>query len=79
MVIFASHFANGSSHIQGIDFDQYYGPVEHEYSFQINIYISAMHRLTSIILDVRNFFQNMSVPIHEIVCVRLTPYYLYWF
>ena len=37
-----------------------------------------MHRLTAMILDVSNAFQNTTVPIHEIVCVSLPPYYLDW-
>ena len=38
-----------------------------------------MHRLTAIILDVSNAFQNTNVPIHERVCVSPPPYYLDWF
>ena len=54
----ARHCANGSSQIKGIDFDQSYSPVAHAYSFRINISIESMHRLTAIILDVSNAFQN---------------------
>ena len=35
-----------------------------------------MHRLTAIILDFSNAFQNKNVPIHERVCVMPPPYYL---
>ena len=35
-----------------------------------------MHRLTTMILDVSNLFQNANVPIHEIFFVIPTPYYL---
>ena len=46
------HCENGSSHIQGIDFDQSYSPVAHADLFRINIDIAAMHRfLTSKILS----------------------------
>ena len=38
-----------------------------------------MHRLTARILDVINSFQNTNVPIHEIVCVSPSPYYIDWF
>ena len=38
-----------------------------------------MHRLTAIILDDSNVFQNTNVPIHERVCVSPPPYYLDWF
>ena len=38
-----------------------------------------MHRLTASILDVSNAFHNNNVPIHEIVCVSQTPYYIDWF
>ena len=65
--------------IQGIDFDQYYSPVEHSDSFRINIAIAAMHRLSVRILDVSNAFQNTHVPNHERVCVSPPPYYIEWF
>ena len=39
----ASHSANMSSHINGIDFDQSYSPVSHADSFRINIAIVDMH------------------------------------
>ena len=38
-----------------------------------------MHRLTAIILDVSNVFQNKNVPIHERVCVSPQLYYINWF
>ena len=52
----ARHCANGSSHIKGVDFYKYYGPVVNADSFRINISIAAMHRLTSMIFDVSNEF-----------------------
>ena len=61
----AHHFENGSSHIKGIYFYQFYSAVAHYESFRINIAITAIHRLTDRILDVINVFQNKSVPIHE--------------
>ena len=73
----AQLFANGSSHIQGIDFGQSYIPVVRTYSFRFNIAIGAMHRLTDFILDVISAFQNMNVPIHERFCISPQPYYLY--
>ena len=57
-------------------FDQFYSPMEHYDSFRINIAIADMHRLTAMILDVNNAFQNTNVPIHERVCVSPPPYYL---
>ena len=39
----ARHCANGSSKIQGIDFDQSYSTVAHADSFRINIAITYMH------------------------------------
>ena len=38
-----------------------------------------MNRLTARILDASNSLQNTNLPIHEIVFVSPTPYYLYWF
>ena len=51
----------------------------HADSFRMNISIAYIHRLTAIILDVSNAFQNTNVPIHERVCVSPPPYYLDWF
>ena len=65
----ASHCANGSSQIKGIDFDQYYSLVAHYDSFRINISIVAMHKITSRILDISNAFRNINIPINERVCV----------
>ena len=48
----AQHYSNGSSHIQGINFDQSYIPIAYYDSFSINIYIAAMHILTARVLDV---------------------------
>ena len=76
MEIFARHCANGSSQINRIEFDHSYNPVTHADSLIINIAIAYMHRLTDIILDVINAFQNTNVPIHERVCVSPPPYYL---
>ena len=73
------HFENGSYQIQGIGFYHYCSTVGHNDSFRINIAITAMHRITSRILDVSNAFQNTNVPIHGRVCVIIPPYYLYWF
>ena len=75
----ARHCANGSSHIKGIDIDQSNIPVAHAESFNINISILYIHRLTANILDVSNAFQNTNFPINEIVCVSRPPYYLDWF
>ena len=74
----ASHFENGSSHVQGIDFDWYYSLVEHDDSFRINIYITDMHRITDRILDGSDATQNINFPINERVCVSPPPYYLDW-
>ena len=52
--IFSPPCENGSSHIQGIDFDQSYSPVEYADSFIINISFGDMHRLISRILDISN-------------------------
>ena len=76
---FACHCGNGSSQIQGIDFDQYYSPEAHADFFRIKIYISDMHRLTARILDISNSFQNKNVSIHERVCASPPPYYIDWF
>ena len=43
----ACHYANGSSQIQGIDFDQYYSPMSHADSLRIKIAIESMHRRTA--------------------------------
>ena len=51
----------------------------HEDSCRKKNYIVSMHMFTARILDVRNAFQNMNVPIHEIVCVNPPSYYLDWF
>ena len=59
---FASHCENGSSQIQGIDFDKSYSPVAHYDSFRINITIVDMHRLTAMILNVSNAYHNENVP-----------------
>ena len=60
------------------DFDQSYSPVAHADSFRINIAIVSIHRLTAMILDASNSFQNTNVTIHERVCVSPPPYYLDW-
>ena len=75
----ARHCVNGSSHIQGIDFDHSYSPVSHADSFRFNIGITAMHRLTASILDSINAFKNTNVPIHERVCNIPPPYDIDWF
>ena len=75
----ACHYANGGYKIKGIDFDQYYIPVAHADLFIINISIVGMNRLTAMILDFSNSFHNKNFPIHKIVCVITTPYYLEWF
>ena len=77
--IVARHCATGISHIQGTDFEHLHCPVAHADSLLINIAITAMHKLTDIIMGVSNAFQNKNVPIHERVCVSLPPYYLDWF
>ena len=38
-----------------------------------------MHRLNARILYVSNSFHSTNVPIHEIFCVSLPPYYIDWF
>ena len=76
---FARHHAYGSCHTRGIYFYDSYSPVAHAELFRINIFIEVIHRLTAIILDVSNYFQNENVPIYERVCVSPPPYYLYWF
>ena len=76
---FSRHCANGSSHIQGIYFDQSYSPVAHAESFRINLAIVDMHRLDDKVLDVSNAFHNTNVSILERVCVIPSPYYLDWF
>ena len=70
---FSFHCSNGSSHIQGIYFDQSYSQVAHSDSFIINITIVDMHRLTANILDAINSFHNTNFPIPEIVCVSTQP------
>ena len=75
----ARHCANGSSQIKFIDFDQSHSPVEHAESSRIKISIAALNRLTAMILDVNNTFQNTNVPIHERVCVIIPPNHLEWF
>ena len=77
--VVARHFANGSSQVKGIEFDQSYIPVSHADSFIINIDIAAIHRLTASILYISNAFKNTNVPIHERVCISTPPYYLNWF
>ena len=74
----AYHCANGSSRIQGVDFDQFYGPVTHTHYFRINIAIMDMNRLIARVFDVSNAFHNTNVPINERVCVIIPIYYLYW-
>ena len=64
---------------KGVDFDQSYIPVSHDESFRINISIVVMVILTSRILDVIKYLWTKNVPIHEIVCGSLPPYYLDWF
>ena len=75
----ALHYENGSSHIKGTYFYQYYSPVAHTDSFRINISITAMHRLAATILYVSNAFHNKNVPNNEIFFVSPPPYYIYWF
>ena len=48
--------------VKGISFDQSYIPVAHADSFNINIYISDMCRLTARICDSMNAFQNKIFP-----------------
>ena len=73
------HCENEISRIKGIGFDISYSPVAHAESFRINVSIEDMHRLTAVILDVSNAFQNTNVLIHERVYVIPTPYYIDWF
>ena len=61
---FAFNCENGSSNIQGIDFDHSYSPVEDSDSFRTNISIADMHRFTAKILNVINAFQNKNIPIY---------------
>ena len=60
----ARHFENGSYPIKGIYLYHYYSPVVHTDSFIINIDIADIHRLTDIILDISNAFQNKKFPVH---------------
>ena len=60
----AHHYANGSSQIKGIGFDQSYSPVAHADSLRMNIAIASIHILTARILDVSHAFQNTNFPIH---------------
>ena len=76
---FSCHYVNGSDHIQGVNFDHSYSPVDHAESLRINIDIANMNRLTTIILNVSNTFQNKKVSNHERFCVIPPPYYLDWF
>ena len=69
----------GISCIQRVYFDQSWITVVHSDSFRINIAIADMHRLIASIFDVSNYFQNTNFPTHEILCVSLPSYYLYWF
>ena len=55
---------NGSYHIQGVDFYQYYITVSHSDFIIINIAIASLHRLTSEVLDISNTFHNTSFPIN---------------
>ena len=78
--IFVSHhYANRSYHIQVIGFYKSYSPVEHADSLIINISIADMHRITTIIFDVSNAFQNKNFPIHERFYVIPPTCYLDWF
>ena len=74
----ARHCANDSSHIKCIYFDQSYSPVAHTDPLISNIAITAIYRLTVIILDISNAFQNTNVPINERFCVSTPPYYIDW-
>ena len=69
------HCVNGSSQVQGIDFDHYYSPVAHAESFRINISVEAMHRFIGRVVYVSNSFHNTNVPVHGRVCVIPPPYY----
>ena len=51
--VVARHFANGSSQIKGIDFDQSYSPVAHADSLIINIDIADMYSLTTLFRSAR--------------------------
>ena len=53
--------------------------MEHDDSFRINIDIEDMHRPTDRILDVSTIFNNIQLPIHEIVCVGPQLCYLDFF
>ena len=78
-ILFCTSFSNGSSQIQGVDFDQSYRTVTHYYPFTINIYISALHNLDANIVDVINYSHNKKYLIHEIFCDSPLPYYLDYF
>ena len=65
--------------IQVVDINQSYSPVSHAEYLIINITITDIHRLTAMIWDVSNDFQNNHFPINEIVCVSLPPYNMDWF
>ena len=74
----ARHCENGSSQIQFIYFYPSYSPVTNTESIIINIAIIYMHIINAIIFYVSNAFHNTNVPIHEILCVSPSPYYLDW-
>ena len=50
----AQNCANGSSQIQGIEFDQDYSILPYSDTFRINIVIESIHILTARVLDVGN-------------------------
>ena len=53
------NYANGSSQIIGIYFDQPYITVAHFDPFRINVATTNMHGITARILVVSNAFQNI--------------------
>ena len=69
---FTGHCANGSSQVQGVDFDKYYIPVVYVDPFSINVAISEIHRIygkvyTPVVISGTNI-----IPIEEILKIT-TP------
>jgi hypothetical protein len=72
--------ANGSKHIQGLDYDESYAPASLATTLRIQVTLSVMLGLPMWHMDVSNAFQSTPAPVVEGKCIwlRCFPEYLYW-
>ena len=71
--------ANGSSMLQGIDFDHSWSPTISAIAVRVTLYYAAMLGLTLSVLDVVNCFQSTLLPEKDCLIIRAPFGYVNWF